>query len=558
MSGDTTTTGAETVAAQAEEREGKRRLLRSAGIMSIMTATSRIFGLVRDMSMAALMGTGMHMDAFRVANVIPNMLRRLLGEGAMTAAFIPTFAQVEQKGDKERLWRFVSTFFCTFALILLLTAALGVAFSPVLVDLITEQGGFDQVPGKIELTIQLNQVMFPYISLIGLAAIVMAVLNSLGSFGPPAFTPVLFNISIIVCGWAFASTFTSPAFGFAIGVLLGGLAQIVFQLPFLRRFSVKFNFRVSFIDPEIRQVFKLMVPGIFAVGITQINIFIATRVLTGLEEGATSGIYYSDRLMELTLGIFAISVSTVILPLLSRQAAAGRIEELRQTLSFAIRVVGFITIPAAVGLIVLRKPIVSIVFQRGAFDERSLALTADPLVFFSLGLFLFAMIKVMAPAFYALKEMRIPVMISSCDMVVNITLCYILSAYMGNSGVALALTCGAALNVSLLLFIFIRRHGSLRFRQICVSLVKIAVASAVMGGFCWLAGGWLGLDSMPNGWVKIGLTLATIAAGVVVFSIVCAAFRSRELPELISMFRKDRAVPGRSSAEAQPPGERPE
>jgi putative peptidoglycan lipid II flippase len=535
---------ADQAAAQAEERESRRRLLRSAGVMSIMTATSRIFGLLRDMTMAALMGTGMHMDAFRVGNLIPNMLRRLLGEGAMTAAFIPTFAVEERKGDRERLWRFVSTFFCTFALILLAIAALGVAFSPMLVDLITQEGGFDQVPGKMELTIRLNQLMFPYIAFIGLAAIVMAVLNSLGSFGPPAFTPVLLNISIIVCGWAFVSTFTSPAFGFAIGVLLGGLAQLLFQLPYLRRYGVRFSFHISFTDPAIRQVFRLMVPGLFAVGITQINIFISTRVLTGLQEGATAGIYFSDRLMELTLGIFAISISTVILPLLSRQAAASRVDKMRETLSFAIRVVGFITIPAAVGLIVMKDSIVSIIFQRGAFDERSLALTADPLVYFSLGLFMFALIKVLAPAFYALKEMRIPVMVSSCDMVVNVTLCFILSAYMGNSGVALALTCGATVNVSLQIIIFSIRHGSFRFREILISLFKIGIAAAALGLFCWAADGWLGLTAMPNGWGKVGLTLGTIIAGSIVFLFVSAILRSRELPELVSMFRKGRTEAG--------------
>ena len=526
-----------------DERDGNRRLLRSAGVMSIMTATSRIFGLVRDMSMAALMGTGMHMDAFRVGNVLPNMLRRLLGEGAMTAAFIPTFAQVEKSGDKEKLWRFVSTFFCTFALILLLVAAAGVAFSPLLVDLITQEGGFDQVPGKIELTVGLNRLMFPYISLIGLAAVLMAVLNSLGSFGPPAFTPVLFNISIIVCGWAFGSTFVSPAWGFAIGVLLGGLAQVLFQVPFLRRFGIRFRFRISFHDPMIRQVFKLMVPGLFAVGITQINIFIATRVLTGLEEGATSGIYYSDRLMELTLGIFAISVATVILPMLSRQAAAGDKPAMRDTLSFAIRMIAFITIPAAVGLIVLRRPIVSIVFQRGAFDQRSVEMTADPLVYFSLGLFLFALIKILAPAFYALKEMRIPVLISSVDMVVNITLCYVLSAFMGNSGVALALTTAAAVNVTLLLVVFVRRHGALRFGQVLLSLARIGLASLLMGLVCWGLMAWLGLETMHNGWTKIGLTLGSIASGAVVFGVAATALRSREVPELFSMLRRDRVKP---------------
>ena len=505
-----------------------------------MTATSRIFGLIRDISMAALMGTGTHMDAFRVGNVIPNMLRRLLGEGAMTAAFVPTFAEQARDGDKEKLWRFVSTFFCTFALILLLISALGILLSPLLVDLITQEGGFDQVPGKIDLTIVLNQMMFPYIALISLAAVAMAVLNSLGSFGPPAFTPVLLNISIIVCGWAFASTFTSPAFGFAIGVLLGGLAQFLFQLPFLKKFGVRFRFGISFTDPAVLQVFRLMIPGLFAVGITQINIFIATRVLTGLQEGATAGIYYSDRLMELTLGIFAISVATVILPALSRQAADGDKSAMRDTLSFAIRVVAYITIPAAVGLIVLRKPIVSAVFQRGAFDSQSITLTADPLIYFSLGLFLFALIKVLVPAFYALKEMRIPVMISTADMALNVTLCYVLSAFMGNSGVALALSCGAALNVTLLMIVFTRRHGKLQLGKILNSIFRITIAAAVMGISCWALASWLGLEAMPNGWIKIGLTVTTIVCGIVVYCSVSSLLRIKEQPELISMFRRDK------------------
>jgi putative peptidoglycan lipid II flippase len=383
------------------------------------------------------------------------------------------------------------------------------------------------------------------------------VLNSLGSFGVPAFTPVLLNISIIVCGWAFASTFTSPAFGFAIGVLLGGVAQFLFQLPALRRFGIHFRFRVSFTDPAIRQVFRLMVPGLFAVGITQVNIFIATRVLTGLEQGATSGIYYSDRLMELTLGIFAISISTVILPLLSRQAAAARVDKMIETLSFAIRVVGFVTIPAAVGLIILRDPIVSVVFERGAFNARSLVLTADPLIYFSLGLIMFALIKVLAPAFYALKEMRIPVLVSACDMAVNTTLCFVLSTYMGNSGVALALTCGATLNVTLLITIFAARHGAFKFREISISLAKIAIAAAAMGVFCWGADAWLGLATVRGGWIRLGLTLGTIGGGMLVFAAVSAALRSRELPELISMFRRTKQItdngtggPGNGAASA--------
>lgn len=529
------------------EAGNRRRIIRSAGIMSVMTSLSRIFGLIRDMLQAVLMGTGTSMDAYRVGSLIPNLLRRLLGEGAMTAAFIPTIAEVESTGDKEKLWRFVSTFFCTFSLILLIIAALGIAFSPYIVNLFLAEGGFELVPGKVELTIALNRIIFPYIALISIAAILMAVLNSLGSFGPSAFTPVLFNLALIVCGWSFASMFTSPAYGFAIGFLIGGAAQVLFQVPFLKKYGVKFSFRVSFSDPYVRKVFRLMVPGLFAVGITQINILITTNIQTGLQEGATSGIYYANRLTELAQGIFAVSIATVILPLLSRQAEARDFAGMKSTIGYSIRMVAFITIPAAVGLIVLNRPIVSILFERGRFDAESIALTAGPLIYFSAGLLFFSMIRILAPAYYALKQMKIPVLVSSLDMAVNVTLAIILSQYMGNAGIALALTCGAAVNVTVLLLIFVIRHGGLDFSSIFKGIALIAIAAAAMGIVCWLLMQATGLEIMRNGWLKISITLGIIAAGMVVYFVAGKMMRMQELEDVWSIIRGRKPRPKVSS-----------
>lgn len=528
---------------QANEAKSRHGIIRSAGIMSVMTAMSRIFGLIRDIMQAILMGTGTSMDAYRVGSLIPNLLRRLLGEGAMTAALIPTIAEVENSGNKERLWRFISTFFCTFSLILLIVAALGIIFSPFIVNLFLAKGGFDLVPGKVELTIALNRIIFPYIALISISAILMAVLNSLGSFGPPAFTPVLFNLALIVCGWSFASMFISPAYGFAIGFLLGGAAQILFQLPFLKKYGVKFSFRISFTDPYVRKVFRLMVPGLFAVGITQINILITTNIQTGLQEGATSGIYYANRLTELAQGIFAISIATVILPLLSRQAERRDFAGMKSTIGYSIRMVAFITIPAAVGLIVLNRPIISILFERGRFDNTSLALTSGPLIYFSVGLLFFSMIKILAPAYYALKQMKIPVMVSALDMSVNVTLAIILSKYMGNAGIALALTCGAAVNVTVLLLIFMFLHGGLDFSSIFRGIALIAIAAAAMGSVCWVLLQWTGLETMSNGWLKISVTLGIIAAGMLVYFVIGRILKSQELEDVWAIVRRKKLHP---------------
>lgn len=515
------------------------RLLRSALVMTLMTALSRVLGLTRDILMAGLLGTSMAMDAYRVASIIPNTLRRLLGEGAMTAAFVPTFAEVENRaaGDRAKVWRFASTFFCTFTLVLLIVAGLGIIFSPQIVDIFAEKE-FAEVAGKIALTVELNRIVFPYIALVSMAAMLTAVLNSLGSFAPSAFTPVLLNIAIIVCGWSFAYAFISPAHGFVIGFVVGGLAQVLFQIPFLRPFGFHFSFRISFTDPMVRQVFRLMIPGIFAVGITQINVMITTRILTGLQEGSAAGMYYANRLNELTLGLFAISIATVILPTLSRQAEARDFSALKSTLTFAVRMISFITIPATVGLLVLNRPIVSILFERGEFDATSLDLTAGPLLYYSIGLIFFALIRTIVPAFYALKLMKIPVMIGVADMATNVTAAYLLAPWLGNAGVALALTCGAIVNVCLLLTVFTVKFGTIDFAGLTRSLVRIGLAALIMGGVCWGISAAVGLETMVNGLAKILWTFAAIGAGILVYIGAGYALHSEEMRELAGLVQR--------------------
>ena len=279
--------------------------------MASPTLLSRIFGYIRDMIQAFYLGTSRGADAFTIAYVIPNLLRRLTGEGAMTAAFIPVFTQEKREKSRSELWKFANSFFFDLTLIMTLLTVLGLIFSPLLVKVMAP--GFGDVQGKWELTIILTRIMFPYIFLISLAALVMAILNSFHKFFVPAFTPVLFNLAIISLAVLFARKVEEPAYVFAAGVVLGGVFQLAFQLPFLWRRGMRFKFSLSFSHPAVRRAAKLMVPGIFGLGISQINFAISRMIASVLEEGSVSSLYYASRVQELTLGLFSIALSIALL-----------------------------------------------------------------------------------------------------------------------------------------------------------------------------------------------------------------------------------------------------
>jgi putative peptidoglycan lipid II flippase len=387
-----------------------RQLLKSASLISALTIVSRVFGYIRDSRIAFLLGAGTAADAYTTAYRIPNLLRRLVGEGAVSAAFIPVFSRYLVEKKEKDAWEFANTMLTAITIFLTAVTLAGILLSPLIVRLFAF--GFVDTPGKLDLTTVLNRIMFPYVFFISLSALAMGILNSKHRFGAPAFAPIVLNLTMI------AFSFLGSLFGditrtLAVGVVAGGFLQLAIQIPALLESGWRVRLRFNFNHPGVRSVAKLMVPVVFGVGIVQVNVLVDTQFASKLDEGSVTAIYYADRVMELVLGGYAVAVSTVILPLLSRQAALREMEELKTTLNFATRLILFITFPATVGLILLRREIIEVLFEHGNFDAASTTLTAWALPFFALGLSAFAMVKIIVPAFYALQDTRTPVRLRS-------------------------------------------------------------------------------------------------------------------------------------------------
>ncbi len=510
----------------------ERRLVRSAGVMAFMTLLSRVLGYVRDNLQAQLLGASRTADAFIIAFRIPNLLRRLVGEGAFTAAFVPTLSDYLKKADRRDLWTFAAVTFWTMACVLMVLTALGVIFSPALVKLLAY--GFSGIEEKWTLTVALNRLMFPYLVFIGLAALVQGILNVNGSFAVPAFTPVLLNLSIIAAALALSPHLEEPAYAFAWGVLVGGALQVGFQIPFARRLGMRFPFSVCVSHPGVRQIGRLMLPGLFGMGITQINLLVDSFFASLLREGSVSALYYSGRVNELALGSFAISVSTVILPTLSRQAAEGRIDEMRRTLLYGLRVVAFVTVPAAVGLVLLREPIIAVLFQRGRFSPEDTAYAALALRYYALGLLPFAAVKILAPAFYSQKDTRTPAVSAAWTLAVHVCLCSTLSFAIGHGGIALADSLSATFNMVVLLSIFARRHGLPWARELLPSLAKILASSLLMGAVAVAVLAWLqsAFASLPFGGALA--LFGALCAAAAAYGLVCRILRLQELHDVMA------------------------
>src|SRR6266436_5172668 len=428
-----------------------RHLLKSASLISAFTILSRIFGYIRDSRIVFLLGAGTAADSYTTAYRIPNLLRRLVGEGAVSAAFIPVFSRYIAENKKKDAWEFANSMLTLITIFLTAFTVAGIILSPLLVRLFAS--GFAETPGKLELTATLNRVMFPYIFLISMSALAMGVLNSFHRFGAPAFAPVVLNLTMI------AFSFLGRLFGdvtrtLAAGVVVGGILQLAVQIPPLLRTGWRLRFKIDFSHPGVRHVAKLMVPIIFGVGIVQINILVGTQFASYLQEGSVTELYIADRVMELVLGVYAVAVSTVILPLMSRQAALRQMDELKTTLNFGARIILFITLPATVGLIILRQEIIEVLFQHGDFNATSTALTAWALPFFAIGLSAFSMVKIIVPAFYALQDTRTPVQIALVAMFLNIALNFLFIRPLENGGPALATSASAFFNSFSLLAIF--------------------------------------------------------------------------------------------------------
>ncbi len=512
----------------------KTGILKSTFSISFFTIISRIFGYFRDMLQAYYLGAGFYSDAFTIAYRIPNLLRRVLGEGGMSAGFIPVFAEVRKKRE-EKTWQLANTFFWDMVIIAGVITSLGIIFSPFIVKIIA--AGFENIPGKIELTIRLNRVIFPFIFFISLTSIAMAILNSFGKFGLPSATPIFFNITIISLVLIFGSFSKNPSFIFALGVTIGGLVQFISQIPSLVKLGMKFRPQVSFSDPDIKRIGGLMVPVIIGTSAIQIQILIGSYIASSLlPQGSVSYLYYSDRVMELTLGVFSVALATVLLPLLSKQVASGELEAMKRTLSFSLKLTFFVTFPATTGLIALSVPIVNVLFERGAFNYSSTEKTAFALCFYALGLPFFSAVKILLQAFFSLKNTAIPVKFGILSIVVDIIGSLTLIKFLSHAGIALALSLSGFVNVLLLWIYLERKNGKILTKELLVDIAKILIISLIMGFLIYFLKNIL-FSPIQSFRRRAFVLFFLIGIGIIIYSIFSLIFYREQILESYKMIR---------------------
>lgn len=495
---------------------------------------SRVLGYIRDAVIALYFGAGLSADAFFVAFRISNLLRRLVGEGALTSAFIPVFTDVIKERSKEDVRRFVSSFVTVFFFLLLILAAGGIYFSGPLVELMAP--GFKAANAKFELAVTLTRWMFPYMVFIGLMAIAMGVLNTYKHFTAPAIAPVFLNIAMIVSVVALSSYFTEPVYALVVGVLAGGVLQLGIQLPFLKRYGALPYPLFGPLDPATKRVFALMGPAIVGIGIYQLNIFVTMRFASTLVEGSVSYLYYASRLMELPLGVFAVSIVTVVLPRLSEYAAKKDYAALKESLSYSLRLSNAVTIPSTVGLIVLSLPIIDILFARGAFGAPEARETSYALYFYALGVVPVALTRILVSVFYSLKDTRTPVIAAFFVFICNIVFCILLIGPLRHGGLALATTISAAFNFLCLVFFLRGKEVGIEWSSFLVSALKCLGASLVMALVVY---GVIELTAFAERpfLLKVAILGVNICLGALIYFTLCSIFKVTEVMVVTKMLR---------------------
>jgi len=531
----------------------KGRILKSASVIAFITVISRICGYLRDQRVVLLLGTSTAADSFVLAFRIPNLIRRLVGEGSLGASFIPVFAHALRESPSTA-WTFARRLFWIMAVSLATVSLLGVIFSRQVIYIFTLIGGHR---ANWELAVYLNRIIFPCVFFLGLAALCMAILNTFHSFALPASTSVVMNLTIIAFSCAFLyrpilrwapEPFRSPAVALALGILVGGFLQFAMQVPALARRGMNFSPAFSISDPAVRRFGRLMAPGFFGMGVYQINFFVDTIFATSprMPAGSITSLYVADRVMELVLGSYAIALSTALLPAMAHQFAAGKMSEMKQTFAFSLRIVSFITIPAAAGLILLRGPIIRVLFQHGAFTPTSTLLTSRALLFYSLGLPAFAAIKLLTPVYFSAQDTMTPAVVGAwalgLNLVLNTLFLLFFARLLSNGSPALASSLAAYFNLAALLIIFRRRFGLLGARGLVAALAKMCICAAVMSALCVYALRISHFDSLPHFLWQVLWLAGVIAAAVAVYLGLARLVKCEELSELLLLVRRPEPV----------------
>ncbi len=520
----------------------KQSSTKAAGVVGLAVMCSRLLGLVREQVFAGLFGAGRNLDIFLIAFRVPNLLRDLFAEGALSTAFVTTFSKkIATEGDQSA-WALANKVATLTTIFMSAVTLLGIVFSPQLIGLIAP--GFQGEDAAM--TILLTRIMFPFILMVSLAALVMGMLNAKHVFGMPAMASTFFNLGSIIggvsLGWYFDPQFGQRALiGLAGGTLIGGLLQFLVQLPSLRRVGFQFRPDLLWRDPGVRTVLGLMGPAVIAASAVQVNVLVNSIFASYLEKGAVSWLSIAFRLMQLPLGIFGVAIGTVTLPLVAKSAALGNTAEFRSILARGMRLAFLLTIPSTIGLIVLAEPIISVIYEHGRFTPRMTAETAGVLQFYAIGLAAYSALKVLTPAFYAIDRRRTPMMISFLSIAMNLLLNWIFTFKLELAHRGLALSTGFVAMINFgILYALMRKHaGGLETAHLARLLGKLAVSGALLAAVCLFAQHYLFSDlHHMHLAVKAGLVILTIIVGAAAFFTAAHMLKIDETEEVASILRR--------------------
>ncbi len=507
------------------------KIAKSAGTVSIAVMCSRILGLIREQIFAGMFGAGYAYDAFVVAFRIPNLLRDLFAEGALSAAFITVFTDYDTNRTKEETWMLASNVLMFFGILLSLLTLSGIFFADPLVSLLASS--FAEIEGKKELTTLLTRIMLPFLVVISLAAVVMGILNSRGKFFIPALASAFFNLGSIVGGVTLAlilPRFGQPAIvGMAVGTLLGGILQLSIQFPALAQTGFKFTPRLRLKDPGLKRVITLMIPAVIGLSPTQINIFINTNFASSCAEGSVSWLNYAFRLVQLPIGLFGVALAIAAMPVLARHAAEKDIDGLKETMVSSLTMVFSLTIPATIGLILLSDPIIRIIFERGAFTSYDTLATANTLTLYAIGLFAYSANKILVPVFYALEDTKYPLIASFLAVASNILIITLTIDTLQHLAIALSVSCSMIINFIFLGTVLYWKTGGYSLSYVFKGLSKIGMAVAIMAVSLVLG------RNLLSGWLTGGILqqcsalLLLIVVAAFLYGIVLQLLQLQEL-----------------------------
>jgi len=524
-------------------------VVRSAGVVSVAVFMSRVTGLLRESVMARLFGAGLIYDAFMLGFRIPNLTRDLFAEGALSSAFVPTFSEYLSQRSKEEAARLANLVATALIIVVGAVCAAGMIFAPALVQLLAP--GFAAVPGKFELAVTMTRIMFPFLLLVALAAQAMGVLNACNRFGIPAMASTFFNIGSVGFGivlgvWMGPLLHFSRIEGMAIGVVLGGALQLVWQLPSLHRLGFRFHVALNWSDPGLQRILRLMVPAILGNAAVKINVMVNTNFASSISDplrgldGPVSWLSYAFRFMQLPLGLFGVAIGSATLPSIARSAARGEMDEFRRTLSNSLGTVFLLTVPSSVGLVVLGKSIIGAIYQGGRFQLYDTQQTAVALSYYAIGLMGYAALKVLSPAFYALNDARTPMLVSLGSILVNYAAAstMIKFAGLGHAGLALSTSAVALFGFVVLFAVLRKRIGGVYGRSLAVQIGKVALASGIMGAVIFATSRgmeiWLGVSQMA----RLADLAVSLPVGLAVYYAACRVLGLAEIDAVIRAFAR--------------------